>query len=95
MASRESLFIGIDGSKQTLDAAFGADPHAPLETIPYTDEGVQLLCGALMHRSQEGISPQRHSVHRVQPCSTGSTSVRTAIIQPRMGRYATDRHGFF
>ena len=43
MASRESLFIGIDGSKQTLDVAFGADPHAPRETIPYTDEGVQLL----------------------------------------------------
>ena len=29
MASRESLFIGIDVSKQTLDVAFGADPHAP------------------------------------------------------------------
>jgi hypothetical protein len=43
MASRESLFIGIDVSKQTLDAAFGADPHAPRETIPSTDEGVQLL----------------------------------------------------
>ena len=39
MASRESLFIGIDVSKQTLDVAFGADPHAPRETIPYTDDG--------------------------------------------------------
>ena len=29
MASRESLFIGIDVSKQKLDVAFGADPHAP------------------------------------------------------------------
>ena len=28
MASRESLFLGIDVSKQTLDVAFGADPHA-------------------------------------------------------------------
>ena len=43
MASRESLFIGIDVSKPTLDVAFGADPHAPRETIPSTDEGVQRL----------------------------------------------------
>ena len=43
MASRESLVIGIDGSKPTRDGAFGADPHAPRETIPSTDEGVQRL----------------------------------------------------
>ncbi len=42
-ASREARFIGIDGSKPTPDAAFGADPQAPHETIPYTEGGVRLL----------------------------------------------------
>jgi transposase len=43
MSAHESLFIGIDISKHSLDVAFGAHPQAPVETLPYTEEQVQLL----------------------------------------------------
>lgn len=43
MSAHEAPFIGIDISRHSLDVAFGAQPQASVETLPYTEEQVQLL----------------------------------------------------
>jgi transposase len=86
MASRESLFIGIDVSKQTLDVAFGADPHAPLETIPYTDEGVQLLVTRLQRLQPTLIvleATGRAGAHGGRPTAPGWRADGAGAATPR------------
>jgi transposase len=86
MASRESLFIGIDVSKQTLDVAFGADPHAPRETIPYTDEGVQLLVTRLQRLQPTLIvleATGRAGAHGVRPTAPGWLADGAGAATPR------------
>jgi transposase len=87
MASRESLFIGIDVSKQTLDVAFGADPHAPLETIPYTDEGVQLLVTRLQRLQPTLIVLEATGgLERMVFAQLLQAGLPTARVQPRRVR---------
>jgi transposase len=94
MASRESLFIGIDVSKQTLDVAFGADPHAPLETIPYTDEGVQLLVTRLQRLQPTLIVLEATGgLERMVFAQLLQAGLPTARVQPRRVRALAHAEG--
>jgi transposase len=94
MASRESLFIGIDVSKQTLDVAFGADPHAPRETIPYTDEGVQLLVTRLQRLQPTLIVLEATGgLERMAFAQLLQAGVPTARVQPRRVRALAHAEG--
>jgi transposase len=94
MASRESLFIGIDVSKQTLDVAFGADPHAPRETIPSTDEGVQLLVTRLQRLQPTLIVLEATGgLERMAFAQLLQAGVPTARVQPRRVRALAHAEG--
>ncbi|MFS8837943.1 IS110 family transposase, partial [Synechococcus sp. R6-5] len=94
MASRESLFIGIDVSKQTLDVAFGADPHAPRETIPYTDEGVQLLVTRLQRLQPTLIVLEATGgLERMVFAQLLQAGLPTARVQPRRVRALAHAEG--
>ena len=94
MASRESLFIGIDVSKQTLDVAFGADPHAPRETIPYTDEGVQRLVTRLQRLQPTLIVLEATGgLERMVVAQLLQAGVPTARVQPRRVRALAHAEG--
>ena len=94
MASRESLFIGIDVSKPTRDVAFGADPHAPRETIPSTDEGVQLLVTRLQRLQPTlMVLEATGGLERMVVAQLLQAGVPTARVQPRRVRALAHAEG--